>query len=150
EKSSRVIEVLLSAVSPMELMAGKLLAQMAVSLVVMGLYIAMGLVMLTSFSLMGLLNPWLIVYLIIFFVITYLVFGSLLMAIGSAVNEMREAQSLMMPIMFFLIIPYVLGLPISRDPNSTLSITFSFIPGINDFAMLLRLASLSPPPWWQV
>ena len=150
EKSSRVIEVLLSAVSPMELMAGKLLGQMLVSLLVMGIYMAMGLVMLTSLSLFGLFNPWLIVYIVIFFVIMYLVFGSLMMAIGAAVNEMREAQGLMMPLMMLLMIPWFLWMPISRDPNSTFSTVLSFIPPVNTFAMLLRMSSSAPPPWWQV
>jgi len=150
EKSNRVIEVLLSAVSPMELMAGKLIGQMAVSLLVLALYIAMGLTVLTSLSLFGLFNPWLIVYVLIFFVIMYLVFGSLMMAIGAAVNEMREAQGLMMPLMLILMVPWILWLPISRDPNSLMSITLSFLPPVNTFAMLLRMASSTPPPWWQV
>ncbi len=42
EKSSRVVEVLLSAVSPLELMAGKILGQMAVSMLVLALYVGMG------------------------------------------------------------------------------------------------------------
>jgi ABC-2 type transport system permease protein len=150
EKSSRVIEVLLSAVSPMQLMAGKILGQMAVSLLVLGIYIAMGLAMLTSMSLFGLLNPWLILYILIFFVIMYLVFGSLMMAVGAAVNEMREAQGLMMPLMMILMIPWFLWMPISRDPNSLFSTVLSFVPPINTFAMLLRMASSAPPPWWQV
>jgi ABC-2 type transport system permease protein len=150
EKSSRVIEVLLSAVSPMQLMAGKLLGQMAVSLLVLGLYMIMGLAMLTSMSLFGLFNPWLILYVLIFFVIMYLVFGSLMMAVGAAVNEMREAQGLMMPLMLILMIPWFMWMPISRDPNSLFSTVLSFIPPINTFAMLLRMASNAPPPWWQV
>jgi ABC-type Na+ efflux pump permease subunit len=150
EKSSRVIEVLLSAVSPMQLMAGKLLGQLAVSLLVLGLYIGLGLALLTSFSLFGLFNPWLILYVVIFFLILYLVIGSLMMAAGSAVNDMREAQSFMMPIMIVLIVPWVLWMPISRDPNSVLSIALSFLPPINSFAMMLRMASTAPPPWWQV
>ncbi len=150
EKSSRVIEVLLSAVSPMQLMAGKLIGQMFVSLVVLALYIAMGLAMLTSLSLLGLFDPWLILYILIFFVIMYLVFGSLMMAAGAAVNEMREAQTLMMPIMLLLMVPWFLWLPISRDPNSTFSVVLSFLPPVNTFVMLLRMASNSPPPWWQV
>jgi ABC-type Na+ efflux pump permease subunit len=150
EKSSRVIEVLLSAVSPRQLMAGKLVGQMGVSLVALGLYIALGLAMVSSFSLFGLFNPWLIFYLLVFFVIMYLVMGSLMMAIGAAVNEMREAQSLMMPIMLVLMLPWFLWMPISRDPNSTFSIALSFTPPINTFAMLLRMASTTPPPWWQV
>ena len=150
EKSNRVIEVLLSAVSPMELMAGKLLGQMAVSLLVLALYIAMGLTVLTSLSLFGLFNPWLILYVVIFFVLMYLVFGSLMMAIGAAVKEMREAQGLMMPLMLILMIPWILWMPISRNPNSLSSIALSFLPPVNTFAMLLRMASSAPPPWWQV
>jgi ABC-type Na+ efflux pump permease subunit len=150
EKSNRVIEVLLSAVSPMELMAGKLIGQMVVSLLVLGIYIAMGMTVLTSLSLLGLFNQWLIVYMLIFFVIMYLVFGSLMMAVGSAVNEMREAQGLMMPLMIIQIIPWILWMPISRNPNSAVSVAMSFLPPVNTFGMLLRMASSAPPPWWQV
>jgi ABC-type Na+ efflux pump permease subunit len=76
--------------------------------------------------------------------------GSLMMAVGAAVNEMREAQSLMTPMMLIMMTPWFLWFPISRDPNSTLSIVTSFLPPVNTFAMLLRMASTSPPPAWQV
>jgi ABC-2 type transport system permease protein len=150
EKSSRVVEVLLSAVSPMELMAGKLLGQMAVGMIGMGLYLAMGIVLLASFALFGLFDFSLIFYLLIFFVITYLVLGSLMMAIGAAVNDMKEANGLLTPLMIIFTIPWVLWMPISRDPGSTLSIVTSFLPPINTFAMLLRMTSNTPPPLWQV
>jgi ABC-2 type transport system permease protein len=150
EKSSRVVEVLLSAVSPLELMAGKILGQMAVSLVVLAIYIGLGLLALASFALIGLIDPMLIVYLVVFFVITYLVVGSLMAAAGAAVNEMREAQQLVMPIMLAMMIPWVLAAPISREPNSTFSTVISFIPPVNTFTMLLRLTSTAPPPAWQV
>lgn len=150
EKSSRVVEVLLSAVSPIELMAGKLLGQMAVSLIGMGLYIVMGIVMLTSFAMFGLFDISLIFYLLIFFMITYLVMGSFMMAVGAAVNDMKEAQGLMMPMTIFFMIPWILWFPISRNPDSMLSVVMSFIPPMNSFAILLRMASSSPPPSWQV
>jgi ABC-type Na+ efflux pump permease subunit len=92
----------------------------------------------------------LLLYLGIFFVLTYLVFGSVMMAIGSAVNDMREAQTLMTPIMILLILPWALSMPISRDPNGVLSVVLSFIPPVNSFAMLLRMTSTAPPPLWQV
>ena len=150
EKSSRVIEVLLSAVSPMQLMGGKLLGHMAISLLAMSLYIAMGLAVLTSFSLFGLLNFALIPYLLVFFVLAFFTIGSLMMAIGSAVNDLREAQSLMLPMTLLLIVPWFLWMPISRDPDSTLSVVVSFLPPVNSFGMLLRLTSTHPPPAWQV
>jgi ABC-2 type transport system permease protein len=150
EKSNRVIEVLLSAVSPLELMAGKILGQMGVSLAVLGVYVLLGIVVLLSFALVGLLDPWLVFYLVIFFVITYLVMGSLMVAVGSAVNDMHEAQSLVTPIIMLMVIPVMFAAPIAQDPTSRFSIVMSFIPPFNTFAMLLRLASSVPPPWWQV
>ena len=150
EKSSRVIEVLLSAVSPMQLMAGKLLGQMAVSTVVLSLYVIMGVALLTAFAVLGLVDLSLIFYLVVFFLIMYLVIGSLMMAAGSAVNDMREAQTLTMPITLLLIVPWVMWMPISRNPDSLFSVVMSFLPPINSIGMLLRMTSVSPPPAWQV
>lgn len=150
EKSSRVIEVLLSAVSPLELMAGKILGQMAVSMLVLALYIGIGLLLLSSFAMLGLLDPLLIVYLVIFFLVGYLVFASVFAAVGAAVNEMREAQSLMTPIMLALMAPWFFAAPIGRDPNAAFSVAMSLIPPVNTFAMMIRLASTTPPPFWQV
>jgi ABC-2 type transport system permease protein len=150
EKSSRVIEVLLSAVSPMQLMGGKLLGHMGISLIAMSLYLGLGLVTLASFSLFGLLDLSLLVYLFIFFLIAFFTIGSLMMAAGAAVNDMREAQQLMMPMSLVLMLPWILWLPISRNPDSMLSVVVSFLPPVNTFGMLLRLASTSPPPAWQV
>jgi ABC-type Na+ efflux pump permease subunit len=150
EKSNRVIEVLLSAVSPIELMAGKILGQMAVSMLVLALYIGMGLFMLMSFAMFGLLDPLLILYLAVFFVISYLLFAAVFSAVGAAVNEMREAQSLMTPVMLTLMAPWMFASLIAREPNSTFSIALSLIPPVNTFAMMIRLASATPPPTWQV
>ena len=150
EKSNRVIEVLLSALSPFELMAGKILGQMAVSLLVLALYAGAGLMVLTSFAMGGLISPLLIVYLVVFFVISYLVFAAVFAAVGAMVNEAREAQALITPVVLVLVSPWLLGPTLARDPNSTLSLVLSFLPPVNTFAMMVRLASASPPPAWQV
>ena len=150
EKSSRVMEVLLSALSPMELLAGKIIGQFGVSLIVLGLYVGLGLALLLSFALFGLINIWLIPYLGIFFVLSYLTYGSLMVSVGAVVNDMREAQSLMMPLMLVLTFPFWVWFPISQNPNSVFATVLSFVPPINTFAMLIRLTSTAPPPWWQV
>ncbi len=142
EKSNRVVEVLLSAVSAMELMTGKILGQMAVGLLVLALYAGLGLLALVSFATLGLIDPILIVFLLIFYVLAFFTFASLMAAVGAAVNEMREAQSMMMPIMMVLMIPMMLWLPLSREPNSILAVVLSFVPPVNTFFMLLRMASL--------
>jgi ABC-2 type transport system permease protein len=149
EKSNRVVEVLLSAVSAMELMTGKIIGQMAVGFLVLAIYSGLGLLALFSFATLGLLDPMLIVYLLVFYVLASFTYSALLAAIGAAVNEMREAQTLQMPVMMFVIVPWVLWMPISRDPNSAMAVALSFIPPVNNFVMLLRLASTSPPPMWQ-
>jgi ABC-2 type transport system permease protein len=150
EKSNRVIEVLLSAVSPIELMAGKILGQMAVSMLVLAIYIGIGLFTLMSFAMIGLLDPLLIVYLVLFFLISYLLFAAVFSAVGAAVNEMREAQSLMTPVMLVLMAPWMFATVIGREPNSTFAVALSFIPPVNTFAMMIRLGSATPPPTWQV
>lgn len=150
EKSNRVVEVLLSALSPMELMTGKILGQMCVGLLILVLYAGAGMVGLFAFALLGLLDPVLLVVLVVFFLITYFVLGALMAAIGAAVNEMREAQTLLTPVMLVMMIPWFLWFPITRNPNSALAVVLSLTPPVNGFAMLLRMASTTPPPAWQV
>src|ERR1043166_10079018 len=106
----------------------------------------MGLALLLSVALFGLLNPWLIVYLIIFFLLSYLTYGSLMVSVGAVVNDMREAQSLMMPLMLLLTFPFWVWLPISLNPHSPFSIALSLVPPGRTFALLIRLASTAPPP----
>ena len=150
EKSSRVIEVLLAAVSPFELMAGKLLGQLGASLMAIALYVGVGLFALYSLAMIGLIDPLLVIYLIVFFLLTFLVFGALMVAIGASVNQMSEAQSLFGPVMLLLMVPYMLSGVIGRAPNSTIATAMSFIPPFNTFTMMTRLASDAPPPVWQV
>jgi len=149
EKSNRVVEVLLSALSPMELMVGKILGQFAVGLLVLALYMGLGLIALLSFASLGLIDPALIVFLVLFYLLAYFSVGAFMAAIGSAVNELREAQGLMTPVMLVIMIPWFLWMPISRDPNSTLAVALSFVPPISNFVIMLRLASSTPPPLWQ-
>lgn len=150
EKSSRVVEVLLSAVSPMQLMTGKILGQMGVGVVMLSIYTGVGLATLTAFSLLDLISPEKLVYLGVYFVLAYFIFASFMAAIGSAVNELREAQSLQTPVMLTVMLPYFFWLPITRDPNSTLSFVLSMVPPMSPFAMVVRIASTEPPPFWQI
>ena len=150
EKSSRVVEVLLSAVSPMKLMAGKIVGQLCVGMVMLVLYAGMGIAALVSFALLGFVDLSLLFYLLIFYLIAYFTLGSLMAAIGAAVNEMSEAQGLMAPVMMTMMVPWLLWMPITRDPNSAFATVASFIPPINTFVMLLRMSSTAPPPLWQV
>lgn len=150
EKSNRVVEVLLSAVSSKQLMTGKILGQMLVGMVLLFVYSGLGLGAMAAFSVFYLVEPTTILYLFIFFLIAYFLVAATLAAVGSAVNDMREAQSLQTPVMMAIIIPYMLWFPISRDPNSWLAIILSMLPPMSPFVMMLRVTSTEPPPTWQV
>jgi ABC-2 type transport system permease protein len=52
--------------------------------------------------------------------------------------------------MLLLTAPFWVWFPMSQNPNSTFSTVVSFLPPVNTFAMLIRLTSTAPPPWWQV
>jgi ABC-2 type transport system permease protein len=63
---------------------------------------------------------------------------------------MAEAQSFMGPVVILLVVGYTMTGIIGQAPNSTFSVAMSFIPPINTFAMMGRIASSAPPPAWQV
>lgn len=150
EKSSRVMEVLLSAVSPMQLMVGKIVGQMGVGVLILLLYAGLGMGSLAFLHKTDLIEPIKLAYLVVYFVIAYFTIASMMAAIGSAVSELREAQTLMTPVMTLMIIPWILWLPISRAPNSVLAQVLSFVPGPSPFVMVIRLCGSEPVPFWQV
>jgi ABC-type Na+ efflux pump permease subunit len=150
EKASRVVEMLLSACSPMQLMTGKIVGQLCVGFVIMALYAGLGLSALVAFAVTGLIEPSMFFYLVVFYLIAYFIIGSMMAAIGAAVNELREAQNLMTPVILVVMIPWVLWLPITRNPDSVFAVVLSFIPPLNTFVLMLRMTSTTPPPAWQV
>jgi ABC-2 type transport system permease protein len=72
-----------------------------------------------------------------------------MLSIGAAVSQVADAQALMGPVMLLLVLPYMLLPVIAATPNSTFSVTMSFLPPVNTFVMLARMASTTPPPLWQ-
>jgi len=150
EKSNRVVEVLLSATSPMELMTGKIVGQMGVGLSLLVVYNSVGIAALIAFNRLDMISGQTIILFFVFFLLAYFMLASMMAAIGSAVNDMREAQSLMTPVMLMMMIPYFFFMPVVRAPNSMLSTVSSFIPPISPFIMIMRVSSTDPPPTWQI
>lgn len=151
EKSSKVMEVLLSAVSPLQLMAGKLLGQSMVSAVMLLAYGGVGFTALAALASGDLVPVSHIVYLVLYFLMAYFMIASLMAAIGSAANDVHEAQSLLGPAMLVLLLPLMLWFPISQDPNGMLATITSFVPPLTPFVMILRVTATSEPvPAWQI
>lgn len=150
EKSNRVMEVILSAVSPAQLMTGKIIGQMAVGLSIILAYGLLGGGSLIIFKQNHLLDLTLFGLLIVYFFIAFFLIASMMAAIGSAVSSIQEAQSLMMPVMMVLILPMVLWMPLQRNPNSLFAVILSFLPPVSPFVMVLRMAGSEEVPTWQI
>jgi ABC-2 type transport system permease protein len=150
EKSNRVMEVLLSAASPMQLMLGKIFGKGAVGALILVLYGGVGLAAMVKFSLDHLVAWHTFLFVIAYFAIAYFSIACVMAAVGAAVTDVTEAQSLIGPIMVVLVIPMMLWMPILRNPNSVFSQVCSFVPLINPFVMVLRLCGSEPIPMWQV
>jgi ABC-2 type transport system permease protein len=150
EKSSKVMEVLLAAASPMQLLAGKIAGYSLVSGVMLVMYGGLGLAALSAAAMMDLVPLMHLAYLVVFFVMAYVMVASMMAAVGSAVSDLREAQSLVGPVMMLLTVPIMLWMPIIQNPNGMLATVAGFVPPATPFVMILRLtASTEPIPLWQ-
>jgi ABC-2 type transport system permease protein len=150
EKGSRVMEVLLSAASPLELMIGKIIGKGAIGLMILLLYAGAGLLALVAATMLDLIAWQNLIYLLVYFVIAYFIIASLMAAIGAAVTELAEAQALLTPINLILLIPMLLWMPIMRNPNGLFAQICSFVPLINPFVMVLRISGPEKIPLWQI
>ena len=151
EKSSRVIEVILSAVSPFELLAGKILGLAAIGLTAIGLWLASayGAARLRGIEIV--LPTGVAAYLVIYYVLGFLMLSALLAGIGSVCNTIKESQNLMMPLTLLFIVPMVVWFQLVKTPDGTLARVLSFIPPMTPLVMALRLSAnpeTSPLETW--
>ncbi|GBC85553.1 hypothetical protein HRbin11_02003 [bacterium HR11] len=158
EKSSRVVEVLLSYVSPEQLMTGKVLGSALSGLTMVGAWVAslVGLGWVAVSRLGGGLDVGLVraavdvAYLgpfLVYFLLGYLLYAALLGGLGSVCDSLREAQNLLQPVFFFLIVPLLTMVPIARDPDGALARILSYVPPYTPFVMMNRAAG--DVPLWE-
>jgi len=141
EKNSRVIEVLLSAVSPFELMAGKILGLVSVGLTVVFLW---GVSAIAAARWKGLsldIGIEILTYFILYYVLAFFMFSAFMVGIGSICNTIKETQSLLKPVILVCIVPILAWQNIIRDPNGILARVLSFVPPTSPMVMILRLSS---------
>ncbi|MHC4644596.1 MAG: ABC transporter permease [Planctomycetota bacterium] len=141
EKSSRVIEVLLSAVSPFELLAGKILGLAGIGLTVMGLWAVAAYSAARWQGLSVEVTKELAAYFMVYYILGFVLFSAILAGLGSICNTLKEAQSLMMPITLVFILPLLSWFNMARHPNDAYARILSFIPPLTPVVMVLRLSA---------
>jgi ABC-2 type transport system permease protein len=150
EKANRVFEVLLSSVSPFQLMAGKLLGICGVGFTLLLLWGGGGLIAAQASGLANVVGTRELAWFLAFYVAGFMLIASLMVAIGSACNTIKEAQNLMAPISIFLVLPLLMSTMILDDPSGPLAQILSFIPPFTPFVMMMRIASVPAPPTSEV
>jgi ABC-2 type transport system permease protein len=156
EKSNRIIEVLLSSVSPVQLMTGKVLGIALTGITVVAswaLFAWLGAksvpvflpnVQLDFAAIVG--DPFYLASFVAYFALGYLLYAAVLVGIGSVCSTLKEAQNLVAPVTIVLILPLIAMIPIMQSPNGTLAKVMTFIPPFTPFVMMNRAAG-PPEPW---
>jgi ABC-2 type transport system permease protein len=181
EKKNRIVEVIISSVKPIQLMAGKIIGTVLVGLTQVAIWVIVGFVALTvvqsfftpesaqqmsqtlmesnqsmgggmaaqaseqnkvveALEMIGNLNIGLILFTFVFYFLGgYLMYSSLLGAIGAAVDNDEDSQQMVFPITFPLILSIMLLFPIARNPEGPVAFWGSIIPFTSPVAMLARI-----------
>ena len=149
EKMQKVAEVLLGSVTPFQLMLGKLLGMIGVSLTVAAFYLTGIYILAYRFGVTDFLSPAVLAWFLVYLVLAILMYGSLFLAIGAAANDMKETQSLLMPVVMIVMLPLFVLVPILQDPNSLFATLCSFFPPSTPMLMLARVSVPPGIAWWQ-
>lgn len=152
EKNSRIMEVLISSVSPFQLMMGKVMGLGMANLTQIGIWVGIGFLMFLFRGTVDIppqvanvvFNPLLIIYFVIFLIIAYVMYATLFAFIGSICNTDKEAQNFIFPIVMSLMMPVFLLMYIVQEPDSTTSVILSLVPLFTPTMMVARLNVLGP------
>jgi ABC-2 type transport system permease protein len=163
EKTSRMVEVIISSMKPWHLMLGKILGVGAVSLTQLTIWLLAGALMFVSGLPMlisarpemallagvaeALPGPRLVLLFVGFFVFGFFMYAGLHAAVGAMCNSDEEAQQAQFPILMLLVVPIIMVLNVIQDPMSPLATGLSLFPLFTPILMWARVASGAVPAW---
>jgi ABC-type Na+ efflux pump permease subunit len=150
EKMSKISEVLLGSVTPFELMMGKLVGNLGIAVVLAALYVGGGYGLAAYYGYADAVTPGILAAFALFLLLAIMINGSMYMAVGSACSEIKDAQSLMMPVMILSTFPIYIWFAVIQNPSSPLSVGMSLFPFATPYLMLMRMSLTPAPPAWQV
>lgn len=159
EKESRLIEILISTVRPVQLLTGKVLAMGVLGLFQIVVWIGFGVYMLTSQrEQLAVLAPFLstlyvptatLPLLLIYFVLGYMLFAAAFGAVGAISNSLQEGPQISTIFVMPALIPMFALAAFIEDPNAPLPVILSLIPLTAPLAMTMRVVATAVP-FWQI
>lgn len=154
EKSSRVMELLISAASPIQHMLAKILSIATVSLVQLSILVGVGYYSAQNSSLfnqlsLDSLSARTIIYLFVFFLLGYFLYATLLAALGSLVSRVEDAQQVTLPVILLIVAAFMISMFSLNAPTNQAVVVLSFVPFFTPMVMFLRVM-LTDVSLWQV
>jgi ABC-2 type transport system permease protein len=153
EKSSRVVEILLSTIKPTQLLAGKMLGVATYGL---SLVIIIGGALIAAVTGIGLVDEipislgWTFAFIVVWFLLGYAIFALLFGAFASLISRYEEIGAVTTPLTFLILIPFYVAIYlVPFQPDSTLVRGLSQIPLLSPFMMPIRNA-LGSVAWWEM
>ncbi|MGP4106573.1 ABC transporter permease [Virgibacillus sp. L01] len=158
EKSSRVMEILISSASPVTHMFAKIIGIALLGLTQVGIIIGVGYSLIMSkqneltggvFDYFGIQNTSASVYIyaIVFFLLGYLLYATLAAMLGSLVSRTEDVQQMIMPMIFLVMIAFFIAMFGLEAPDSSFVTVTSYIPFFAPMLMFLRVGMLDIPIW---
>ncbi len=154
EKTTRIMEVLVSSVTPFQLLMGKILGLGGATFTSVAAWMLMGAIFMggaAAFAMSidpsltaAVFNPLVAISFTLFLVSGYLLYSTIYAVIGAICTTEKEAQNFHFPIVMALILPVMIGFRAMQDPNATLPVVLSFIPFLTPTMMMMRVSFLAP------
>ncbi|MFK7681876.1 ABC transporter permease [Priestia megaterium] len=156
EKSSRVMELVVSSISPTKYLYAKLTSTLLIGLTQVAIWILIPVIAYKSGMIsseiklfgefnFGEINISLLLYGIVFFILGFLLYGSLACLFGSLMSRTEEASQAVMPLMILLLAALYIALFGISNPDSIFITITSYIPFFTPIVMLVRLGFLNVP-----
>lgn len=161
EKTTRIIEVIVSSVKPFYIMMGKIIGVGTVCLTQFFIWaVSMYVIFLVSGPVTEALDvPFdktqftqyfdvyipILIYFVVFFVLGFFQFATLYAGVGAIANSDEEANQMQFPVIMLAVIPYIFMTLVLKAPASTFAVVLSLIPGFVPMLMFMRICILTPP-----
>lgn len=167
EKTTRIVEVIVSSIKPYQLMLGKLVGVCSVCLTMFAIWVAFGVLLGMNIGpLLGIFgiddlppqiaqvietlkasSAEMLAYFFLYFIIGFFMYSTLYAVVGAICSSEEEAQQAGAPLTILIVVPFVLMFQLFRVPDSTISVLLSHIPFFSPILMFMRINVLMPPLW---
>ncbi|MCX6053770.1 MAG: ABC transporter permease [Chloroflexi bacterium] len=153
EKQNRMMEMLMTSITPTQMLTGKITALGLVGLLQTVIWSGSGYLMLQfsgrQFALGDAfkLPPSILLWGVLFFLLGYAVYASLMAGVGALVPNLREGSQLTTIVILPMVVPLMLISVLIQTPDSPLSLALSLFPLTSPVSMMTRLAATTVPLW---